>query len=88
MDTIWSIIQLYLSQRATFGLYYFETINNSGNVRFDQNFSIKHAIEAMTGKNRVDTLFARFMNFAVSVFHGLVMFGVCQYGYRNINNHG
>jgi hypothetical protein len=52
------------------------------------HFAIKHFIEAMTGKNRADTLFARFMNFAVSVFHGLVMFGVCQYGYRNINNPG
>jgi DNA-binding NarL/FixJ family response regulator len=28
MDTIWPIIQPYLSQRATLGLYYFETINN------------------------------------------------------------
>ena len=52
------------------------------------HFAIKHVIEAMTGKNRADTLFARFMNFAVSVFQGLVMFGVCQYGYRNINNPG
>jgi hypothetical protein len=29
MDTIWSIIQPYLSQRATLGIYYFETINIS-----------------------------------------------------------
>jgi len=28
MDTILSIIQPNLSQRATLGLYYFETINN------------------------------------------------------------
>jgi hypothetical protein len=57
-------------------------------VTLNIHFAIKHVIEAMTGKNRADTLFARFMNFAVSVFHGLVMFGVCQYGYRNINNPG
>ena len=47
-------------------------------VTLNIHFAIKHVIEAMTGKNRADTLFARFMNFAVSVFQGLVMFGVCQ----------